>query len=468
MFLEKMGIYGISKIEPAILAGLVNGDPVLLIGTHGTAKTTLCRRLAEALSLEYFAYDASKAMFEDMIGFPDPSSITKGEIKYIPTPLSIWSREFILVDEISRARAEMQNKWLEIIRGKQVMGLKAEKLKYVFAAMNPLNYAGSYPLDEALAGRFAFIIKVPELSEMNSEDALKIINNRTEEDGSALDNSGAVKFKKSGVAGFIEKCRRHLNNPVLQSMCADYTLSIIKFGRGAGVKTDGRRAGMLKRNCAAYLAVMYEAEKIKKFTKEECAPHLQECLLSSVPEPAFDAEFRPDKYLYCHDMTVMPGASVACLDSLKMAKPEDAVKITDEIMNSSYSLFRQSVNTLISTVSGDSADCTARFEAIDCLRVLCGKISAGVLNPNNAESERIFDAYARVYDMSSRSNYKFSGIRHITRACEMAETEVSNESAAASKESIYLYRDKHNDHVDFSRVKSAMLTRVMTKKEETA
>ena len=86
---------------------------------------------------------------------------------------------------------------------------------------------------------------------------MKIINNRTEEDGSALDNSGAVKFK-SGVAGFIEKCRRHLNNPVLQSMCADYTLSIIKFGRGAGVKIDGRRAGMLKRNCAAYLAVMHD------------------------------------------------------------------------------------------------------------------------------------------------------------------------------------------------------------------
>jgi MoxR-like ATPase len=65
-------------------------------------------------------YDASKALFEDMIGFPDPSSIASGEIKYVPTKLSLWDKEFILVDEISRARAEMQNKWLEVIRGRNL------------------------------------------------------------------------------------------------------------------------------------------------------------------------------------------------------------------------------------------------------------------------------------------------------------------------------------------------------------
>ena len=126
MFFEKIGIYGMQKIEKAVLAGLITGDPVLFIGSHGTAKTTLCRRLAEALGLKFFAYDASKALFEDMIGFPNPDSISRGEIEYVPTKLSIWDKEFILIDEISRARAEMQNKWLEIVRGRQVMGMKAK------------------------------------------------------------------------------------------------------------------------------------------------------------------------------------------------------------------------------------------------------------------------------------------------------------------------------------------------------
>ncbi|MCX7716213.1 MAG: hypothetical protein N2Z73_02220, partial [Endomicrobia bacterium] len=39
--LPQLKIYGYSKVEDAILAGLVTGDPVLLIGKHGSGKTML-------------------------------------------------------------------------------------------------------------------------------------------------------------------------------------------------------------------------------------------------------------------------------------------------------------------------------------------------------------------------------------------------------------------------------------------
>ena len=51
MYFEKMGIYGMNEIEDAVLAALVTGDPLLFIGAHGTAKTTLARKIAEAMGL---------------------------------------------------------------------------------------------------------------------------------------------------------------------------------------------------------------------------------------------------------------------------------------------------------------------------------------------------------------------------------------------------------------------------------
>ncbi|MHC5058275.1 MAG: transposase, partial [Planctomycetota bacterium] len=55
---------------------------------------------------------------------------------------------------LNRAQAEMQNKWLEIIRSRRVMGAETA-VKWVWAAMNPKSYSATQTLDEALVGRFA-------------------------------------------------------------------------------------------------------------------------------------------------------------------------------------------------------------------------------------------------------------------------------------------------------------------------
>ena len=65
-------------------------DPVLLVGGHDAAKTLLINRLARALNKKFYAYDASKAMFEDVIGFPNPHSLSNGIIEY--TPLFVTQR----------------------------------------------------------------------------------------------------------------------------------------------------------------------------------------------------------------------------------------------------------------------------------------------------------------------------------------------------------------------------------------
>ena len=65
--LRKLGIVGWEQAEPAILAALISSDPMLLIGRHGTAKSLLLERLAEALDLSFRHYNASILNFDDLV-----------------------------------------------------------------------------------------------------------------------------------------------------------------------------------------------------------------------------------------------------------------------------------------------------------------------------------------------------------------------------------------------------------------
>jgi len=72
MILEKIGIHGWKQQdENLVMASLLTGDPLLLIGNHGCAKTHIANKIAEALGKKFVVYDASKAMFEDVLGYPN-------------------------------------------------------------------------------------------------------------------------------------------------------------------------------------------------------------------------------------------------------------------------------------------------------------------------------------------------------------------------------------------------------------
>ncbi|NQW03688.1 MAG: hypothetical protein HQ485_06635, partial [Acidobacteria bacterium] len=83
--LAALGAYGFTSQEPLILATLVTGDPLLLIGSSGTGKTFLLNSISEALGLEHRHYNASLISFDDLVGFPYPDD-EKTTVRFLETP----------------------------------------------------------------------------------------------------------------------------------------------------------------------------------------------------------------------------------------------------------------------------------------------------------------------------------------------------------------------------------------------
>ena len=169
--LSQLGIIGMDAVEPAILAALINADPLLLIGPHGVGKSYLLTRLATALGLSHRHYNASLLSFDDLVGYPLPNA--HGALEYVQTPASIWGAQAVFLDEISRCRPEVQNKLFSIVHERRVQGLPLPDLEHRWSAMNPpassddaTLYSGAEPLDAALADRFAFLVEIPDWQQL--------------------------------------------------------------------------------------------------------------------------------------------------------------------------------------------------------------------------------------------------------------------------------------------------------------
>jgi MoxR-like ATPase len=178
-----LGLLGWERLEPVLLAALTTRDPLLLIGKHGTGKSFLLERLAQALGLVYRFYNASLINYDDLVGIPVPDE-TRSSLRYITTPTAIWDAEVVFVDELNRTRPDLQNKLFPIIHERRVQGVDLEKLRYRWAAMNPATngehdeqevYLGTEPLDPALADRFGFLIEVPDWSNLSEADRTEVL-----------------------------------------------------------------------------------------------------------------------------------------------------------------------------------------------------------------------------------------------------------------------------------------------------
>jgi hypothetical protein len=268
--MEQLGVYGWKEQDDnLILASLLTGDPLLLIGNHGCAKTHLANRVAEALGKRFLVYDASKAMFEDVLGYPNVEKLKQGVVEYVPSPVTVWDKELILIDELNRAIPELQSKWLEIIRSRKIMGFPT-KVKWVWAAMNPMSYSATQALDEALVGRFALFIYPPDVLQMSEEDRVKVTTCINGDDAPSLaewlpDGNGrtlsqeAMQEVGAQMHTMLCKSAEHFNRlrsemTTLSEFLAKFADLLMRETNGE-IALDGRRLGFMYRNILANRSV---------------------------------------------------------------------------------------------------------------------------------------------------------------------------------------------------------------------
>ncbi len=263
-FLEKIGVYGWGDVEPLIASALITKLPALLIGETGMGKTYAVTQIAKNLvdESEFSAYDASKSLFEDIIGFPRFKE-NKGEAKvyYATSPITIWEKKFIFIDEISRALPDTQSKWLEVIRERKIMGAKLSELEYIFSAMNPVNdYYGTFELDRALIDRFGVYIMVPKFLNLNEDEKLKIIKNKN----SRLRNLKRIVEEKRKLY------KNALSNKALISSISKYLLKLsnsLSKHDETKFMANGRRFDMAVKTMTAI--IVFETSKIDKISEDE-------------------------------------------------------------------------------------------------------------------------------------------------------------------------------------------------------
>ncbi len=248
--LRGLGIIGWDEREPAILAALATEATLLLVGAHGTAKTLLLERIAEALGLSFRHYNASILNFEDLLGFPVPG---EGDVRYLRGPDDVWEAEAVFLDEISRCRPDMQNRLFPLIHERRVQGRALPRLRHRWAAMNPppaadadpdeALYLGSEPLDAALADRFAWVVDVPE--RLGPEDRLRVIAGTT-----PIAGAGAA------LAAAVEETRRRLasTREAVAPTVAEYVATVTDALSEAGIALSLRRQRMLFDNIVAVAA----------------------------------------------------------------------------------------------------------------------------------------------------------------------------------------------------------------------
>lgn len=269
MYLEKLGVYGWQGIEKYCLASLLTGDPLLLIGEPGTNKTGAARVLSQALGLPFASYNAAMAVFDEVLGFPNVKDLSEGFVSYIETPRTIWGKQFILVDELNRAAPELQSKWLELIRSREMMGTKTGT-ECLWSAINPSETdEGAGELLAPVLSRFAFFLEVPTIWDLNEEERIKVGLYQGNDDAPALSRWGVLRpsgttpdFVKVGeeIKQLLEKAA-----VVYEEIREDFGHRIgrfvAQFGEELAKRTSGeivltgRSVGLLVRSMIATWAI---------------------------------------------------------------------------------------------------------------------------------------------------------------------------------------------------------------------
>ncbi|MBE7559500.1 MoxR family ATPase [bacterium] len=365
MLFEGLGIYGWKEQDENLaLASLLTGDPLLLIGNHGCAKTLLACKIAQALGKRFLVYDASKAMFEDVLGYPNVERLKEGAVEYISSAVTVWDKEIILIDELNRALPELQSKWLEIIRSRRIMGYPTQ-VKWVWAAMNPMSYSATNALEEALIGRFALFLYPPDVLQMNETDRIRVAIHLNGDDapslsewlpgvnGRTVHSTDLAKIGKQLLDVLFHSARHFVRlrdtMSTLPQFLAKFADLLMRESKGE-IALDGRRLGFLYRNLLANRAIELAKADLLGTPLGSFIDSARYTVQSSIPVGLNDESLKREEAVHkmeiCFDLL-----SAYFEEGSEIAKVDLVYELftTDDLMRKAEILLRSQVGDLAKT-----------------------------------------------------------------------------------------------------------------------
>lgn len=327
--LEDLGIYAIpTNDETCILASMLTAEPILYIGPPGTSKTELMYMFGLVLResskrkypndtsqwFNFNIYDTSKLNFEDLIGWPSPEGLKNDQIKFIPSPTTIWDKHLIGLDELNRCAEDRQPNVLELLRHRTCMGSPTQ-VKFIMSAINPFGDAGTNDMSDALTDRHTFFIHFQSFDKIDSENRLRIIGRVGNFDSIGIRYWTGKKFQYDALKDYDENNKVVWNDyladqgdrliqliqraaDIYDTVHKQYFNSIaalldtfverVKSETDSNIKKEmpvisPRRAGMIARGFIAYRAIDIVRSEMTGTPVMTIANSLTNVIMSSIP-----------------------------------------------------------------------------------------------------------------------------------------------------------------------------------------
>jgi MoxR-like ATPase len=239
----------------AVLSGLLAGEPTILVGEVGTAKTALIERLARMIDARYFYYLLTRFTEPDeLLGALDINALREG--KYVRrTEGKLPQAEIVFLDEIFKASSAIRNILLDIILNKRIFSDGVYIQLPMLALYTASNEISTDVEDAAFYDRLTIRCFVKSVSEDSWEELI--------EKGILLDEGikPSVILNVDDVKALQNEVHERFRNITQNASLVRKYIEALATLKQRGVKlSDRRKIKVLK--IASAISVIYAEENV--------------------------------------------------------------------------------------------------------------------------------------------------------------------------------------------------------------